>query len=216
MKKYIKKILLCLMSLTMFLNITSVNAYSNSEHHTIETLLEECFEGNLDVSITKNNEEYTDEFFQEYRTLYDNNEITLLKDELAENNIVISYSTKNNNSRVSTLISETFHHHYTRKVDGYTKSWCTCLYCRFSYNPDTGVITHIYDPSLTVEYDYMGAAFSPSISNISTGYSKVDRLTVRYTCSYKLTVEFFHIQDGVHFADLLDYGTCSDSFLLTP
>ena len=70
-------------------------------------------------------------------------------------------------TRVSTIVSKTFESDYD-SGNRYFKEWLTPLYCRFSYKLSIEHVTRIF------------------------GKRQVSRLSVEYSCSYKVRAELTH------------------------
>lgn len=208
--------MIVVLSLCVFFDIFSVKALSNIDHVSklFEEFIIKCFNDEENVLVYDGEREISDDFLNLYRNSYNNGDLATINKAIVDNNYEIKYIKEEPSTRASTVVAKTFESYESGYDRGnrYFKEWLTSLYCRFSYNPSTGNITYIYDPQLSVEFVGWGGAFSPSIYDVSTSKRQASRLSVEYSCSYKVRAELT-LHDYLPSLNL-DYGSCGHTYTL--
>lgn len=206
----------CLSIISMFFCLVASCCTSlalDDNENLFEKFITMCYKNENDVRVFDDEVNISQKFLNENRNSFDEKNYQMIKDNIESNRYVI-YIEETSKARANNVVSKTFKK-YESGYDQdkkYKKEWLTELYCKFTYNSNTGSIATIYDPSLTIDYGSWGSLFSPYSVNISTSYSKKSRLTVSFSYSYGTKCTF--MSSGGTPIQTLNYGTKSGSFSL--
>ncbi|WP_279155210.1 hypothetical protein [Thomasclavelia cocleata] len=214
-KKVLISIIGIILSLCISINILSVYALSNDNVSMLfKEFITECFEDENNVIVFDGKQDISKEFLNLYHDSFINDDLSTINTAVLKNNYQITHVIETPVTKVSNIKSQTFKSYESGYDSGnkYFKEWMTILYCKFSYNPDTGKITNIYDPVLDIDFGSWGSNFSPRYYNVSTSKQQMSSLSVKYSCSYKVEADF-QIHDYLPKLKL-DYGSCGRSYTL--